>query len=390
MTGRNLFRGLAGLLVLGAVLHVATLWPRVAILAAELGPRAWIVFLVFGLVATTALAAGALAGFLLWRVPDRSDARALTLFLGFLAFFWGSLFRFVQIAYSSEDLSVTINYGGGWISDSALASFVFTLAAFVSFSAVFPRPLAPRLPPPRRFDRPHRLRVAARRPRNIWGAAVLAILAVNGVPAIVFRLTQSQTVIAVMFAAVILVLAACAVAAMVLGARNLRLSYRTASAEERDRVLWVVTGFSVASWALIASAALVALSASIGHGGTLAMVIAVAVLLFAPLLVVVSAAVGILYAGAIDPALVLRRSTAYGFLGAIGLIAFTVLETALSELVERWVDLPGFVGPLLAGLLVTLALIPVRAVLKRRFQPLDERGTEDAGYPSRTTGHAGL
>ena len=90
---RYVFQIAAGLLVLGALLHVTTLWPKVAALSALLPTGVWLFFIGFAICVFTALLACALAGFLLWKAPDRADARALTLFLAFLAIYWGSLFR---------------------------------------------------------------------------------------------------------------------------------------------------------------------------------------------------------------------------------------------------------------------------------------------------------
>lgn len=117
----------------------------------------------------------------------------------------------------------------------------------------------------------------------------------------------------------------------------LRDSRRTATPPEQRRILWVVTGFSAASWMLVAVLGMLAVAMIGGAVGTVLAVVVPLSLVMAPLVVVLSAAIGILYAGAIDPVLALRRSTIYGVLGAIGVVAFTVTESGLSELAERWV-----------------------------------------------------
>jgi len=364
----NLFRLLAGGLVLAAVAHVVTLWPRVASLASDAGPHGWIVVAVFAVSAITALAACGLALLLLWRVPDRPDARALTLFLAFLAIFWGSVFRFLHVEWAADGLSISLSYGGGWVSDTALASFLLALAAFLRFSALFPRPLTlDRLRPSSGPRLLRAARLATLRPGAAWGGAAALLLVLNFLPDLVAWATGSPASAAAAFLAIMLLLTGFAGIAMVLGARNLLDSYRSATPGERKRILWLVSGFSAAAWMLIGAAALMAVAVTLDVAGTAAVVVVALALVLAPLVVVFSAATGILYSGALEPGLALRRSTLYGLLGVIGLVAYTAMETALSELVERWVPLPGFVGPVVAGVLVALVLIPLRKVVARRL-----------------------
>jgi hypothetical protein len=178
----------------------------------------------------------------------------------------------------------------------------------------------------------------------------------------------------------ILLMAGYAVFGGALAARNLGTNYRLAVGEERRRVQWVFAGFATAWWLVLAGAGLVVVSALLGSAGTgegavavwdpamLAVALPLALFL-APLLVVVGAAIGILYAGAIDPALALEKSTIYGILGVLGLVTFAALESVLSELLEGWVPLPGLVGPATAGAVVALALVPVRKLVRRWVAP---------------------
>lgn len=364
----NLFRLLAGVLVLAAVAHVVTLWPRVASLASDAGPHGWIVVAVFAVSAITALAACGLALLLLWRVPNRPDARALTLFLAFLAIFWGSVFRFLHVEWAADGLSISLSYGGGWVSDTALASFLLALAAFLRFSALFPRPLTRDRLRPSRAPRLLRVtRLATLRPGAAWGGAAALLLVLNFLPDLTAWATGSPASAAAAFLAIMLLLTVFAGIAMVLGARNLLDSYRSATPGERKRILWLVSGFSAAAWMLIGAAALMTVAVTLDVAGTPAVVVVALALVLAPLTVVFSAATGILYSGALEPGLALRRSTLYGLLGVIGLVAYTAVETALSELVERWVPLPGFIGPVAAGVLVALVLIPLRKIVARRL-----------------------
>jgi hypothetical protein len=90
------------------------------------------------------------------------------------------------------------------------------------------------------------------------------------------------------------------------------------------------------------------------------------VLVLAPLVIVLCATVGVLYSGAIDTALVLQKSTIYGALGAIAVVTFAGIENALSNLLEQRLGLPGIFGAMVAGGLVTAALIPLRNLLMKR------------------------
>lgn len=371
---RGLFRIGAGILILGAMVHVATLWPRVTALAASLPARAWIAVAGYGVSAATALAACALALFLLWKAADRTDARALTLFLGFMAVFWGSLFRFLTVETSPDSVSVNFQYGGGWISQSASASFVLAVAAFLRFTSLFPGPLIAGRLPRSRWPRAFRTaRSAFLRPAVVWVGAIAVLVVLRLVPSLVARLVGLEEqaagplprtfVVSLIAAGVILI--AYTLGSMSLGAVNLRDSYRLAVPAERKRILWVVAGFSAASWMLVGAFGLVLLMATAGLDfDKLGIVIPLAIV-FSPLVLVVSATVGILYSGAIDPGLALQKSTLYGILGALGVVAFAAIENALSDLVEQRLELPGFVGAMLAGGVVTAMLVPLRALLRR-------------------------
>jgi hypothetical protein len=90
-----------------------------------------------------------------------------------------------------------------------------------------------------------------------------------------------------------------------------------------------------------------------------------ALLVLAPTVLVVTSAVAIFYAGSVDPGLVLRRSTVYGALGALGILLFAGLEDVLSNWVASRIGLPGSVGSLLAGSLTAGVMIPLRKTVDR-------------------------
>ncbi|NJD11692.1 MAG: hypothetical protein FIB01_15070 [Gemmatimonadetes bacterium] len=160
-----------------------------------------------------------------------------------------------------------------------------------------------------------------------------------------------------------------------LGIRNLASGFHLASPADRRRVLWLVAGVSASGWMVLGSvlggflAVLMDLPDRVGD-------IFVVLLVLAPAVLVVGCAVAIFYAGSLDPGLVLRRSTVYGALGALGLLLFAGLEEVLSSWVALRLGLPGLVGSLLAGSLAAGVMIPLRKPAERiasRVLPGQER-----------------
>jgi hypothetical protein len=383
LSSRWPFRLGAAVLILAAVVHVATLWPRVTQLAGVLPAGKWMLVAGFGISAATALAACGLAALLLWKAADRPDGRALTLFLAFLAIFWGSLFRFMSVSAESRSISIDLSYGGGWISKTALASSMLAIAMFLRFSALFPVPLdVERLPASRlpRFLR--RLRAASLRPAPVYVILTVLLLLQNFSVSIVSRLTGADSLppdaspppilLASLFVPLVLATLAIVLAVGV-GVRNLRDSYRLAAPAERRRLQWIVGGFSAAAWMVVGAIGLILLIRFAGLDSDVIGLAFPLALILAPLVAVLGACAGVLYSGAIDPALALEKSTVYGVVGAVGLVAFAGIENALSNLVEQRLQLPGFVGAMFAGAIVTLALVPVRksiSVWVRHRSPL--------------------
>jgi hypothetical protein len=368
---RNAFRVAVGLLVLSGAVHVVTLWPRVAALGPVLTRGWWLAVAGYGVSGLTALLACALAAFLLWQAVDRREARVLALFLAFLAIFWGSLFRFLEAKGDANSVHVTLSYGTGWVSQSAAVALLLAMAAFVRFSALFPRPLtAERLPPARRWRALRSVRAATLRPLPVWGSVVVVALALKYLPDLVaaFALPEGPAAtLPPVFVATLVLTGALFVlyglVALIAGTRNLRASYRIAAAQERDRILWVVTGFTAACWMVLgAVGVLAAVALTDLNPNVIALVIPLGIVL-APLVLVVCATIGILYSGALDPAIALQRSTVWGAIGASGVIAFAGIENALSSLVEGRLGLPGIVGSMIAGAVVTALLIPLRRVV---------------------------
>ncbi|MCI0432312.1 MAG: DUF1207 domain-containing protein [Gemmatimonadetes bacterium] len=326
--------------------------------------------------AVTALLACAIGLLLLWKAADRRPARALALLLAFLAMFWGSLFRFLEVTGETDSVSISLNYGDNWVSRLAITSLLLASAAFLRFSTLFPVPLtADRLPAARRFRWLRTMRAGLLRAPVVWGVVALILLVAQILPYIVVgslgleegaQPTAEQVPIlaistlgAAFIGYVVIPLVSIAV-----GARNLHASYRLASADDRRRMLWVVAGSTVAA-ALIVGAVGLAVGSSLLDSGPEPMGGAAVMVVLAPLVFVLGATIAILYTGALDPSLAVQRSTVYGVLGVLGVIAFAGIENALSSAVEQRLGLPGFVGSMAAGAIIAAVLLPFRRPIGR-------------------------
>jgi hypothetical protein len=170
---------------------------------------------------------------------------------------------------------------------------------------------------------------------------------------------------------------------MWLAASYLRAGFLVADEEGRRRVLWIVNGFSGAFWLMLIGGIgmiLVSVSVGISHGiahelGHEAddllipywiMLGVECVYILAMLIILVSIVAAILYRGAMDPGLVLRKTTVYGALGVCLAFLFAILENVLSSQVEVRFGMPGATGGWLAGGLTALAIGPLHHRIKRR------------------------
>lgn len=88
-----------------------------------------------------------------------------------------------------------------------------------------------------------------------------------------------------------------------------------------------------------------------------------------PWVFVVIVAYAVFIRGALDPALILRRSTVFSVLALIGFTLFSGVENALSNVVEDVIGLPSFVGGLIAGALVGGLLLPLRTRVESLTAP---------------------
>jgi len=134
-----------------------------------------------------------------------------------------------------------------------------------------------------------------------------------------------------------------------------------------------VTGFVTAAWMVLIPVVLffVPLPASLSF-----LEYAVGLIFIAPTVLLVFLAIGIFNAGAIDPELVLRRSTVIGVFSGLVIVGFALVESIVSELLEARISGIGeMVGAVVAGVLVAVVLIPFRGGITRTIESWAARTT---------------
>jgi hypothetical protein len=166
---------------------------------------------------------------------------------------------------------------------------------------------------------------------------------------------------------------------MIIGMRNLLAGFRVAQAEERRRLLWLVAGTSIAGWMILVPLLGIPIVALTPFSIDWLPFVAGLLWVFAPAVLVGAVGVAIFYSGAVDPALVLKRSTIYGILGTAAFVLFTALESVLSNLFEATFGLPGLAGSIVAGCVAAGFMIPVRGQLARMSQRASPGDRADPG-----------
>jgi hypothetical protein len=299
---------------------------------------------------------------LVWRSVQRPEARILAVFLSCL-FTPGVVLSTLGVSIGAQ---VMLQSAGAWLA----------VACFVRFAALFPRPVT--LETIRESDaiKARRkgkeagaswFRPAFLRPALVWGGAAAG--AGFGLAA---RLTGQVGVDAVSTILMAVWLVA--------GLGLMRGSYRVADPAGRRQMLWAVQGFYAAAWVSV----LAAIPASVisaragfayGAGSSKDMVIpyaAVAIQSIAGIvsigLVVLGLGVALLYDGALDPALALKRTTVYGIVAVSGALLFGIVENVASSVLASALGLSEGMGAAVAGAAVALAFNPLRGWITRAVE----------------------
>ena len=130
----------------------------------------------------TAVMAFILSLALAWRAVEQPDARALALFMGFLALYWGPLLNIIQLGHTftpgepnPNSLNFSISSDG--LGGISVAALFLSVAAFLRFSALFPRVLKQEDFQVSRLLRPLRaIRVKLLNPAIVWGVFGLSLI----------------------------------------------------------------------------------------------------------------------------------------------------------------------------------------------------------------------
>lgn len=338
------------------------------------------------------LLAATIALTLAWRASHRADARALAWFLAFFTLF--------NLGDAVRELGLLPAAGAGrgvvWMLDGG--TWWLALAAFLRFSALFPRPLTSA-----DLDAaglaPWRARLLDA--RVVWGGAALLVPASFALAQLAGGEIGAGGPLTLRLAGFVVLLGLVAgfLWAMVQGVRHLRIRYRSVDAADRRRILWVVQGFVLALWLIVIGLAAtlpVALAAIVGSGWIWPLIPILAIAI-APLVIVVFLAVAIFYDGAIDPTLVISRTALYGAFGVVLTFLFAGVENLASSALVRGLGLPedsaGWIAAGTVGLVFGFArhrlarvIEPIVAPMVPGEEPATGPGRAEAGVAARSAG----
>ena len=309
---------------------------------------------------------------LVWRSVQRPEARILAVFLACM-FTPGVVLSALGVSIGAQ---VIMQSAAAWLA----------IACFVRFAALFPRPVTAEtiresdaIKARRKGKEPGvapSFRPAFLRPGLVWGgAAVGAGFALA--PALAGRAGATLASIAMGVW-------------LVAGLGLMRSSYRVADPAGRRRMLWAVQGFYAAAWvSVLAMIPLIVVSAktgaAVGSGSASGVVIPQAIIAVQTIagivsigLVVLGLGVALLYDGAVDPALALKRTTVYGIVAVSGALLFGIVENVASSVLADALNLSEGMGAAVAGAAVALAFNPLRSWITRAVErrvsapPVDE------------------
>lgn len=154
---------------------------------------------------------------------------------------------------------------------------------------------------------------------------------------------------------------------MVIGTLNLLTNYRAGTPAERYRIFWVLeAGIVAVTCALLAL--ILEVAVHLLHAASpVALWLHAIMLPLTFLSVVVLLAVAVLYAGALDSRLVIRKTMLYGAVGLTLTALFVGIESLASELLTERLGLPQRAGSWIGGIAVALVFGPIRERVEHRL-----------------------
>jgi len=311
----------------------------------------------------TAVMAFVLSLALAWRAAEQPNARALAFFMAFLALYWGPLLNIMQFGYAfrpdePEPNSVSFSFTTDGLGGLTMAALSLSVAAFVRFSALFPRLLKKEDLQSSKFLRPLRaIRFKLLNPAIVWG--VFGGMAIHLIAGLGRGSSEeggaSLDEIWIWLLVVPLVFVGLPLFGMIVGALNLRSGYMSSAEAERKKILWVVAGCVVGTCMILVALA----------GLFVYPMVLVVILPLAPLVLVLCLGVSVFYRGAIHPALIIKRATLYGILGALLVAMFSAVESFLAAVLQDSLGFSSSASSASLGGLLAVVLMPVRSPLSR-------------------------
>jgi len=150
-------------------------------------------------------------------------------------------------------------------------------------------------------------------------------------------------------------------------------NYKSATADERRRMLWLVEGIAAGGWIVLLGTLVEMVAGWAGWSldDWLLLTFPAALLAF-----LCGTAFAVFFRGALDPGLMLRRTTLYGLLSATLLFTFAGIENVVADVLAARLGFPPSLGSWIAGGTIALGFAPARAMIMRRL------GTRTASGPA--------
>jgi hypothetical protein len=415
------FRGRPGLKLFCTAIVLASLGLVSAVVPLDRSVVAWTwevvpTLFLFAPAVLAVYLAGGVAIAVVWAVGHRPEGGALAVFLAFFILFWSSSAFALLILLLPDAGALAKLWEPAFLLMPVAASL--THSAFLRFSALYPGAILPgdlarwraarqrsaaaggvrrvaggsgsavgRLVPDsvrrhlgRRVVTTEQLDRLLLDRRVIWSLPLLWLVAIPLLIAGVVRIWPGGGGAA----AVALWTAFAGVPAILLiqrGLQHLQAGFFVAAPADQARVRWLVFGFLAAGYMILAAGVVLALG-MVGLPVIVVEVLSATLIGLAPLVLILFVAAGVFLSGAIDPSLVIRKTTLFGFVGVGLTLLFVLFEQFVTTQVVGRLGLPSGTGSIVSGFLVALLFGTVRARAERATNRVMERLTAGAGDSS--------
>ena len=319
--------------------------------------------------------AGVLALVLSWKASHRPDARTAALCLAFLAVF----LSVIVVPSGSASLAHEVTFS---------ISYMLWAVLFLRFTMIFPSEISlAGLESLRSTPEDGGTRVRLRHlvngaqafivahPSVLWylGAVFLTWAYLHTTSfASSFYLITPESPEALPFLYLVVGIGGLVFTLVALVISFLWTGYRLASAEERQKILWVVLSWVFGLFWAALGVALMYLEVY-ADSDALRTVSRYFWPAYYPgiwFALLTGMAVAILYSGAFDVRPLINKTTVYGTLGILGIVMFAALESLVSEVLEARLGLPDTVGAAASGAIVAALVLPLRGPFSRAVSRL--------------------